>query len=311
MLSSLRVINLSTKETPGFCPVNEGMFVLRTCQRNLYIDINGQLNDKLIPNSATIYSKKEGYLYLLEVICGLQSQMIGENEIVNQFKQSLREYLDTPQRKSATIKLIEKLLKDSKEIRTNYLREIGQKTYAGLVRKLFFAQGNVDRVLIIGSGKLAIDLINQFKKKCQVFISARNPKKVEQLCQEHGIEAIAWKDYAEYEKFRLIANSIGAEVVLFDREFFAHWEGQHESDGLFVDLGEPSTIRTSLGIQEGVYLLADILKQGAIKEREKLGKINAAKKAMHGLAEKRMRLFAKRKNSWHQQPTALEPEEAC
>src|SRR5690606_16003183 len=116
---------------------------------------------------------------LLEIICGLKSKLLGENEIVGQFKASYHNYASTKNKSTELLRIIEKLFKDAKEIRTDYLLGLCQKTYSSIARKHIVSINKADHVLILGSGQLAEDLINQFKKKVTVFISARNTQKVE------------------------------------------------------------------------------------------------------------------------------------
>lgn len=294
--------------------VFKGAFVLATCQRKVLVTLSKAADDPIFSGTgAQTYASEEAYEFLLEVICGLQSQMIAENEIVGQFKQALKNHIQNPSRESSIIILIEKLLKDSKEIRTKYLMQISQKTYSGLVRNIFQNNKKESPVLILGSGSLAVDLINQMKKKCEVYISARNEEKVAQLVSEHEIKSIPWKDYNSYKEFDHIANTIGArDVLLFDDSFFNNWLFSKESKNIFVDLGEPSTIRTKFSVQDGVYILTDVLDRGALKEQEKLQKIDKAREAIKAMVSNRIESFYKRKQSWTelQKNIKLAPEAA-
>ena len=71
------------------------------------------------------YEGQMAYMFLLETICGLKSRMLGENEIVSQFKEAFALYLAKEDKNPYIIQVFEKLFKDAKEIRTKYLDRIG------------------------------------------------------------------------------------------------------------------------------------------------------------------------------------------
>jgi glutamyl-tRNA reductase len=147
-------------------------------------------------------------------------------------------------------------------------------------------------VTIIGSGSLAEDLINQFKKKAKISICARNIEKVQELAKLHELIIIPWENRLDLVDAPFIANTVGSSSILFDETFFDQWSKQ--SARLFVDLGSPSTIRTSQKVEQGVVRLEDIFNEGAIVETQKNAQIAAARAAMVSLTMKRMNLFTEK-----------------
>lgn len=297
MLKGLIVSNFHPSQKLG--EEESKHFVLKTCQRTLIIHYGKELRLSCLE----IYQAEHAYNFLLEVICGLQSKLVGENEIVGQFKIAYKEYALNPFRDNTVLLILEKLFKDSKYIRSEYLLGLSQKTYASIARKHIIGINKADEVLVLGSGHLAQDLINQFKKKAKVYISARNLKQANQLANEHDIGIIPWENVHMYKQFPFIANSIGAECVLFNEEFFDDWSIEH-SKKLFVDLGSPSVIETQKTYSQGVMNLDDILSEGAIVETKKKNQIKKAKTAMNQLVERRAellrdKLIQKRKRQQH------------
>jgi glutamyl-tRNA reductase len=270
-------------------------FVIETCQRSLVINFN-LLNSV----ECEFYQGIEAYQFLLKVICGLESELLGESEITGQFKAKYQQYLTDPKRESRIIRLLEKLFQDAKEIRHHYLKEISQKTYAGITRQII-AKNRPQKVLIIGSGEMSVDVINQLKKRSQLFISARNEVKIKAICETHKIQSIPWKDINSYLDFDHIVVGIGADTfVLLDHNFMYTWQKTHAKRCL-VDLGSPSVIKTELSSEDGVFHLDDILARGVMKEKNKKEKIALALEAIDQLAHKRMDLFAKRTGPWNHQ----------
>jgi glutamyl-tRNA reductase len=110
-------------------------FVLRTCQRTLVLAFDlYPFHHTELPKHELV-SGNDAYLFLLETICGLKSKLIGENEIVGQFKDAYKIYASSTLKDTKLLLILEKLFKDAKDIRTQYLIGISQKTYASLTRR--------------------------------------------------------------------------------------------------------------------------------------------------------------------------------
>ena len=289
MLDELQLVNLPSGQS--FSRDSERSdFLLKTCQRTLVLSMDDLKSD----TDASIVSGTDAYNMLLQIICGLQSKLVGENEIVNQFKLAYKEYAQDPQKCTRLLLILEKLFKDAKEIRSKYLLGLSQKTYSSLTRKHILGRYKADSVLILGSGQLAEDLINQFKKKSQVYISARNTEKAIELAKTHNIEIVEWKNYELYKKFPYIANTIGTDKeILFNEAFFYEWNMLHGSK-TFVDLGSPSCIKTNLTAEDDVLRLKEIFSEGAIHEEHKLQQIEKAKIALNDIVSLRHKVLLKR-----------------
>ena len=309
MLENLTVINLIANTTLG--PATGEVFVLKTCQRTLVVGF-GQTPFYHLGESSLrqekitdVFSGLNAYVFLLETICGLRSEVVAEYEVVAQFKDAYQEYAKLPQKNTQLMSVFEKLFQDNKKIRTDHLTEIGQLTYAGIARKLIHSRVTNGEVLVLGSGVLAEDLIKLLKKKHNVTISARNVDRVSELCSTHSITSLPWgtpNAHHAYTKFPFIVNTIGSSGILFNEEFFenffAHDNINEQSPfsqqmKLFIDLGSPSVIETKLTESEGVLRLEDIFRQSAKLNIEKLEKVRRAKETIALLAETRLVTFSK------------------
>jgi glutamyl-tRNA reductase len=219
---------------------------------------------------------------------------LAEYEVVAQFKESYQVYANLPFRNTNMLTLLEKLFQDSKKIRTEHLTEIGQLSYAGIARKIVHTKSSTNDVLVVGSGNLAIDLVKLLKKKHRVFLTARNTGRVGELCSEHSLEMIPWRDYDIYKNFESVVNTIGTEEILFNEDFFHTFSSCSNASGskLFIDLGSPSVIRTHLSESAGVFRLEDIFRQSAKMNNEKMEKIKCAKDSIVRLCENRRKCFS-------------------
>jgi glutamyl-tRNA reductase len=293
MLDGLKLWNFTSGSFP-LGNLSGHSFELRTCQRTLVLSFHSNpfLSTELPEHE--LVSGADAYLFLLETICGLKSKLIGENEIVGQFKEAYQIYAASTLKDTRVLMVLEKLFKDAKDIRTQFLIGISQKTYASLTRRHIIQKAKANHVVVVGSGSLAEDLINQFKKKARVSICARNHERAHELAKLHGLEIIPWERRDQLSQFPFIANTIGTQDTIFDQNFFQTW-GQQNSK-LFVDLGSPSSIKTSLDLDNGVVRLDDIFREGAIVQGQKERQIDLARSAMVNITMKRHSLFEEKSN---------------
>lgn len=296
MLDGLSVYNFTEKVVAPDMSEKD-VFTLQTCQRNLYAFYGNKHHQFNQVSAAKVLSGQAAYEYLLEIVCGLQSKLVAENEIVSQFKQAYKEYSTQEKRCTKLMQVLEKILKDAKSIRSDYLLGLSQKTYSSIARKNLVNKYHAKEVLILGSGKMAEDLILQLKKKVKIFVSARNQEKLAKMVETYDVHPLEWFSPEMYSKYSHIANTIGCKKqVLFNEAFFNQWEkGHRRNHKLFLDLGSPSSIRTDMTLSEGVMRLEDIFNEGAVHETYKQEQLQQAREELSHLAQKRYQIFQKRR----------------
>lgn len=243
----------------------------------------------------------KAYEFLLETICGLKSRILGENEIVHQFKEAYTAFLDHTRPNSHIQGILEKLFKDAKTIRTQHLRELGLQTYAGIVRKIMMDKlAGTDfstPILILGSGQLAEDIIKICYRKFNLTISARNDEKVIALKDQYPIQSLSWFQPEEISNFPIIINTIGTDNILFDHSFFQMWKIKasgsliNESE-IFIDLSEPSPIDSLYQVEDGLWRLHDIFEQGEKHSQKREEKLKEAQAAIVGVSQKRVENYS-------------------
>lgn len=297
MLDKIYLYNFpcGEKKSPLLKSSSDG-FYLSTCQRTLLIE--SRLQSFPQDFSFEFFQGDQAYAYLLETICGLKSKLIGENEIVSQFKLAYKDYMEKPHRNSSIMRVLEKLFQDSKDIRTRYLIGLSQKTYSSLARRIILSKHKAPHVLILGSGQLAEDMINQLKKKVPVTIVARNEDRISSLTDKHGVESYDWKDilnknYQCAKDFSHVINTIGTDKEVLTSRFFSQWKEHRKR--CFVDLASPSPYRFCAEREESFYQLDDIFELGAIHEQDKQEKVDQARVYLDEVVEKRASLLKRRK----------------
>jgi glutamyl-tRNA reductase len=275
------------KASKGQESTERELFLLNTCQRKLILsEIALEVEQK-----HQFFHGQSAYQYLLEVICGLQSQMVGEHEIVCQFKQAYDSYLKHGNKSKKIILLLEKLFKDAKEIRTEYLGHLSKSSYASVAKKMMVGLMPKTPIVIIGTGQLAEDFIFYFRKNFPIILCARNQQKASELAANHDLKVIPWEKLPDLHTYPIILNTIGvSQLILFSSEFMQRWDQYHVNQlHYFVDFGSPSSVNGN-GIKPYIPL-TELLAQGAILDHYKVEKVQQAKRHLEEIAQKRTLWF--------------------
>jgi glutamyl-tRNA reductase len=288
MLRGLKVINLCPENQIQSNPTGE-VFYLKTCQRQLIVGFNTTPYQYLNDEDHQEHEGQQAYMFLLETICGLKSRMLGENEIVSQFKEAFNLYLTREDKNPYVIQVFEKLFKDAKEIRTKYLDRIGQLSYAGLTKKFLLDEAQDREVLIYGSGQLAHDLCKVLNRKFNITLCARNSEKTQSLSDTFGLQILPWEQRNEGANHAFIVNTIGAEnTTLFDKDFLSSWS-QINAKRRFIDLGSPSVLEVQENKDPQIILLENLL---SIAEKLSVEKEEKVSKATVAIEEKTVHRFS-------------------
>jgi glutamyl-tRNA reductase len=274
---------------------SQGHFILKTCQRTLVVTSKTpEICLSLRSQMDNIIQGPHAYKFLMEVICGLKSRLLGENEIVSQFKEGFGKYLQQDVRDPVVTLTLQKLFKDAKKIRHDYLSNVGQYSYAGMTKKLITNRQHGPLILIIGSGQLAKDVLKVMNRKFNIHLLARNNEKVDELKDSFSFKHIEWKAFNESSQYQVIINTVGSENIIFGQSFFKTWLLLHGHKGLFIDLGSPSSIDTTYDVTNGVIRLDDIFQMSDQFNKEKKEKIQEAQSGISQLVTNRWDLLKRK-----------------
>ncbi len=137
---------------PGVQTVGPGVPVWRTCLREV-VFAEELAEASRAHDGARPLVEGDAYRLLLEILCGLQSPMLGETQVMGQFKTFLSS-LGGDQ--NWLNRLGQRLLADARDIRTSHLQGLGSRSYGSAVRRYL---SNVQHSVLIGTGKLAQEVL--------------------------------------------------------------------------------------------------------------------------------------------------------
>lgn len=154
--------------------------VWKTCLREIAILDGRQLRTATLMADDQVYSREEGYRFLLEVICGLHSPLLGETEVLGQFKNFAQRAQETPGG-HCTAPWIQRLIADAKRIRTNHLTGMGGRSYGQLAQRHL---AGTPRIVILGAGHLTQEMVPWLTEH-RLEIFCRRPEAATDLLQRH------------------------------------------------------------------------------------------------------------------------------
>ncbi len=143
-------------------------------------------------NCYELLQNEEAVSFLISVLCGLESPVLGETEVLGQFKNFMGSAVVTNFSQQNTQGVPEKNMKgelnkllridsplhqfvmsEVKFMRTQYVRHLGSNSYGSLLRKEL---KDVKNLAIIGSGQFVADIMPWFKEKSEINIWCRRPE---------------------------------------------------------------------------------------------------------------------------------------
>lgn len=121
----------------------------RTCLRDIAFVEHGTA----ISAPAALFQDDAAYAHLLAVICGLESPIIGETEVMSQFKIFVA---GLPSEHAAIRDVSDRLLADAKVVRARHLVGLGSRSYGSAVRRRV---RGCSRIALVGTGILAGEIL--------------------------------------------------------------------------------------------------------------------------------------------------------
>lgn len=179
MSESVAVLN--AKPGRDFAAQFPRAFVWKTCLREIAIVDSRHIGAGDLRAGDQLHLREDGYAFLLEVICGLHSPILGETEVLGQFKKFAQRAQESPGWR-CTAPWIQRLIADAKRVRTNHLTGLGGRSYGQLARTRL---DHCSRILILGAGHLAGETLPWLEEK-RVEVFCRRPEAAAHLLERHA-----------------------------------------------------------------------------------------------------------------------------
>ncbi|MDI6703962.1 MAG: glutamyl-tRNA reductase [bacterium] len=284
----------------------KGCVILSTCNRvEMYVSTNDiERATKEIKEFLADYHKLEEngldeYLYimkgeiaiehLLKVPSSLDSLVIGEPQVLCQFKDAYNQALRLKVTDSTLNTLFQKAINIAKRVREESHISKGAVSISFVAVELakeFFRDLKKRKALLIGAGKMselaAKHLIENGIK--MIYISNRTYEKAVELAKEFNGQAIPFDETFRFMKDTdiVISSTFASSIIIKSEDVSRVMEARDYQPIILIDIAFPRDIDPDVGLIDGVYLydIDDLKMVVEKKTRERSKEIKTAEKIL-------------------------------
>jgi Glutamyl-tRNAGlu reductase, N-terminal domain len=189
-LVDLVVLNRRTATdagTVGRVPEVRQTCVVKTCLREVQVTTRAAFDQGDVPAGAggagDLYQGADAYGFLLRLASGLESEIAGETEIFGQIKESWRRFEEAYSEGARPLRpWMQRLLQETKEIRSEYIVGLGSATYGSLARRLIGGRPE-GTTLLVGAGQLAATIL-PYLDSADLRIYNRSPSRAFEMLRQ-------------------------------------------------------------------------------------------------------------------------------
>src|SRR5215510_9862241 len=187
MLGELVIVNFP-RDAQVVLPTASTNLQWQTCLRRIAFLHRTELSLlRYLPEPAMhIYHGQQAYQFLLEVICGLHSPLLGETAVMGQFR-TFRASAKFPQTMWGRFlrQLTTDALVAARQIRHQHLEGLGSQSYGSLVRKHLQSS---KRIALLGTGSLANEIIPWLIDNAELRVFYRSHSHAQRLSQGYKLQ---------------------------------------------------------------------------------------------------------------------------
>jgi len=221
VLEELVILNHPSK-TGEQLPATLNGIEWQTCLRRVSL-LHKSTSASLLPavhETSEVFEGKDAYNFLLEVVCGLRSPLIGETAVMGQFREFCA-HAKFPASEWGWFlrRLTSDILVDAKRVRYRHLEGLGSQSYGGMVRQHL---KNIPSVFVLGAGQLAQEILPWLMGKTDVTVFYRNAMRAECLLKDYPQLRLAQFTEAAHAEKRESAIVIAAPLSASEIE---NWVG--------------------------------------------------------------------------------------
>ncbi|MDP3921308.1 MAG: glutamyl-tRNA reductase [Candidatus Omnitrophota bacterium] len=248
------------------------------------------------------HSGTEALRHIFRVAAGLDSLVVGENEILGQVRDAFRAADRLRALDSLLYRLMEKALKTGKEVRTQTRINKGAVSIPSVAVELaekIFGKLVGEKIMVLGTGEMSIlTLKNLGNAGAEIlYVVSRNQEKGESVAKEAGAEWVALDDWGRYltDVDILISSTAAPHPIVHYDQVREVMNARRHRPLFLIDIAVPRDIEARVNEIDDVYLynIDDLKGVSASNLRLRRSEIQAAEE----LVEHSVGLF----NSWLKQ----------
>lgn len=154
--------------------------VWQTCRRRIMFFDEFEFQNFVPEKNDQIFLGLEAEEFLIHVLCGLKSPLVGETEVFGQFKNWWQSWEDCDL-KLKMVPRVQQIFSVVKKVREEALYGLGSQSYGSLLRKKIneneFLSAKKNTIDFIGAGQLTEEILPWVTKFAQCRLWVRSPEK--------------------------------------------------------------------------------------------------------------------------------------
>lgn len=160
-----------------------------------------------------IFRGQDALAFLMEILCGLHSPVLGETEVWGQFKLFVQER----RAKNDPLfvenkKWLQFVLTEVKKIRAEHMKNLGSNSYGSLLRKY---TRDSDSVSLFGAGHLVGEILPWVALKKEIHVVSRQPERLNALTDKWPhLQLETYQDLSSLNEVLVIAAPLEDERIL-------------------------------------------------------------------------------------------------
>ena len=237
------------------------------------------VDEKTLLDSSYIHHNNDAVQHMMRVACGLDSLVLGEPQILGQFKSAYAVSQQAGTTGSDLGRLFRQTFTVAKEVRTN--TAIGQNpvsvAFAAVsMAKHIFSDLSRSTALLVGAGE-TIDLVAKHLKDAgikQIIVANRTLARAQKLAEQFHAEAVLLEDIAqELPRADIVISSTASPLPILGKGTVERAMKKRRHSPMFmVDIAVPRDIEEEVGDLNDVFLytvddLKDIIEEN-VKSRQ-------------------------------------------
>ncbi len=232
--------------------------------------------------------------HLLAVACGIDSQMLGETEILGQVKDA---YAEAQTRRTAgpvLNRVFQKTFQYAKHVRTHTAINEGQISVANVAVDLalkIFGDLSTTRILLLGAGDIGEKTAKAFQSRgaASLTVASRTLGRAMELATTLGATALPWEHVAaQLSDYAIVVGSTSAPETVVTAEHVVAAMKKRRADPLFfIDLALPRDIDAAVAKLDNVFLynLDDLAKIADENRAARAAQVGRARAIVDAKAE--------------------------
>ena len=228
-------------------------------------------------NDLYFFNGNEAIEHMCNVASGLDSQVLGEQEILGQFKKSIQTYIELGSLKGEFQRLTDDIISIAKAARTETQIGFNSLSVSGLSLKIvqeIFEDPAQQKLTIVGAGQMALSVIENFHNNGIKSINAVNrSKKTLTINNSLSIETTHLSQLgALIQNTDILVTSINSPLPIIGKGLIEQAMRERKNKPmLLIDLGVPRNIENQVRDLEFAYLFTiediELVTQENLEER--------------------------------------------